>query len=79
MSLDKVAFLRFNVLIADEISSLVMFLKKNLVFVRYILFYANYAWAIIVARNITVTTIIIKHIYTKIRSNINKKVIESLG
>ena len=32
MSLDKVAFLRFSVLIAEEISSLVTFLKEKTFF-----------------------------------------------
>ena len=32
MSLDNVAFLRFNVLIAEEISSLVTFLKDETLF-----------------------------------------------
>ena len=32
MSLDNVAFLQFNVLIAEEISSLVTFLKKKTLF-----------------------------------------------
>ena len=68
MSLDKVAFQEFNVLIAEEISSLVAFIKeKNFAFVFYMLFYSNYAWMIIVIRNITFTRLMIKNIYTKIR------------
>ena len=63
MSLDKVAFLRFNVLIAEEISSLVTFLKEKTVFVCYVLFCTIYAWVIFIARNITFTRIIIKHIH----------------
>ena len=73
ISLDKVAFLQFNVLAALELSSLVTFLKeKNFVFARYV-------WVNIIVRIITFTGIIIKHIYTKIRNNINKIVIESIG
>ena len=56
MSLDKVVFLRFYVLIAEEVSI-------NVVIV------INYDWVIIIVRNITFTRIIIKHIYTKIRNN----------
>ena len=33
MSLDKVAFLRFKVIIAEEVSSLVTFLKEKTLFV----------------------------------------------
>ena len=73
-------FLRFKMLIAEEISSLITFLKeKNFVFVRYGLFYSNYALVIIIMRNITFTKIIIKNIYTKIRKKINKIAIESLA
>ena len=63
MSLDKVAFLQFNVLIAEEISSV----KKKNLFVSVMLFFSNYAWMIIVIRNITFTRLMIKNIYTKIR------------
>ena len=57
MSLDKLAFLPFSVLIAVEISSLVTFLKKkNFVYLRYVLFYTNYAWVIIGIRNIYFTS-----------------------
>ena len=80
MSLDKVAFQEFNVLIAEEISSLVAFLKeKNFVFVFYMLFYSNYAWMIIVIRNITFTRLFVKNISTKIWKNINEIVIEGLS
>ena len=79
ISLDKVAFLRFCVLISEEISSLVTFLKEKTLFLCYVLFYANYAWVIIVVRIITYTRIMMKYINTKIRNNINKIVIESLG
>ena len=73
-------FLQFKMLIAEEISSLITFLKeKNFVFVRYGLFYSNYALVIIIMRNITFTKIIIKNIYTKIRKKINKIAIESLA
>ena len=51
-SLDKVAFLRFNALMAEEISSLLAFLKEKTLL---LLFYSNYAWVIIVIRNITFT------------------------
>ena len=80
-SLDKVAFLRFNALIAEEMSSLVTFLKekKNFVCVCYALFYSNYAWVIIVIRNITFTRFIVKNIYTKIQNNMNEIVIESFS
>ena len=63
MSLDKVAFLQFNVLIAEEISSV----KKKNLFVSVMLFFSNYAWMIIVIRNMTFTRLMIKNIYTKIR------------
>ena len=63
MSLDKVAFLQFNVLIAEEISSV----KKKNLFVSVMLFFSNCAWMIIVIRNITFTRLMIKNIYTKIR------------
>ena len=77
MTFDKKAFLRFNVLIAEEISSLVTFLKgKTFVCVCYALFYSNYAWVIIVIGNITFIRLIVKNIYTKIRNSINEIVIE---
>ena len=80
MSLDKVAFQEFNVLIAEEISSLVAFIKEKIfVFVFYMLFYSNYAWMIIVIRNITFTRLIDKNISTKIWNNFNEIVIEGLS
>ena len=79
MSLDKVAFLRFNVLIAEEISSLLTFLKEKTLFLFVMLFYSNYAWVIIVIRNITFTRLTVQIIYTKIGNNINEIVIGGLS
>ena len=59
MSLEKVVFLRFIVLIAEESYSLVKLLKeKNFLFVRYVLLYSNYAWVITIVRKVTLTRII---------------------
>ena len=79
MSLDKVAFLRFNVLIAEEISSLLTFLKEKTLFLFVMLFYSNYAWVIIVIRNITFTRLTVQITYTKTGNNINEIVIGGLS
>ena len=81
MSLYKVTFLRFNVLIAEEISSLVTFLKENalFLFVMCCFIVIMYAWVIIVIRNIIFTRLIIKKIFIKGRKNIKKIVIESFS
>ena len=80
ISLDKVAFLRFNVLLAEEVFSSETFLKgKTLFFICHVLFHSSYAWVIIVIRNITLTRLIVESNYTKIGNSIKEIVIESLS